>query len=66
MLGVVLAEMDEGWASQRWFTEKPIAQATAPTKPSAPAPAYEGTAEEHARRIIDVVASDNLIARRAA
>lgn len=66
MLGAVLAEMDEGWASRRWFAEESIAQAAAPTKPTAPAPAYEGTAEEHARRIIDVVIADNPIGRKAA
>ena len=66
MLGAVFSEMDEDWASRRWFTEESIAQATAPSKPTAPAPAYEGTAEEHARRIIDVVVADNPIGRRAA
>lgn len=66
MLGAVFAEMDEDWASRRWFTEESIAQATAPSKPTAPAPAYEGTAEEHARRIIDVVVADNPIGKKAA
>lgn len=66
MLGAVFAEMDEDWASRRWFTEESIAQATAPSKPAAPAPAYEGTAEEHARRIINVVVADNPIGRKAA
>ena len=47
-----ISEMDEDWATRRWFTEESIAQAAAPTKPTAPAPAYEGTAEEHARRIL--------------
>lgn len=66
MLGAVFAEMDEDWASRRWFMEESIAQATAPSRPAAPAPAYEGTAEEHARRIIDVVVADNPIGRKAA
>ena len=66
MLGAVFSEMDEDWASRRWFTEESIAQALAPAKPTAPAPAYEGTAEEHARRIIDVVIADNPIGSRAA
>lgn len=66
MLGAVFAEMDEGWASRRWLAEESIAQAAAPTKPTAPAPAYEGTAEEHARRIIDVVIADNPVGRRVA
>ena len=42
MLGAVFAAMDEGWASRRWLAEESIAQAAAPTKPTAPAPAYEG------------------------
>ena len=66
MLGAVFSEMDEDWATRRWFTEESIAQALAPAKPTAPAPAYEGTAEEHARRIIDVVIADNPIGRKAA
>lgn len=66
MLGAVFSEMDEGWASRRWFTEESIAQATASTRALAPAPTYEGTAEEHARRIIDVVVADNPIRRKAA
>lgn len=66
MLGAVFSEMDEDWATRRWFTEESIAQAAAPTKPTAPAPAYEGTAEEHARRIIDVVIADNPVGRRVA
>lgn len=66
MLGAAFSEMDEGWAARRRFTEESIAQALAPAKPTAPAPAYEGTAEEHARRIIDVVIADNPIGRKAA
>lgn len=66
MLGAVFSEMDEEWAQRRWFTEESIAQAIASTQHSAPAPVYEGTAEEHARRIMDVVVADNPIGRRAA
>ena len=33
---------------------------------AAPAPSCDGTAEEHAKRIIDVVVADNPIGRRAA
>ena len=66
MLGAVFSEMDEDWASRRWFTEESIAQAASPARSTDPAPAYEGTAEEHARRIIDVVIADNPIGRRAA
>ena len=36
------------------------------TGSDAPAPSYDGTAEEHARRIIDVVVADNQTGRRAA
>lgn len=63
MLGAVFSEMDEDWAARRWFTEESIAQASAPSKSTAPVSAYEGTAEEHVRRIIDVVIVDNPIAR---
>lgn len=66
MLGAVFSEMDEDWASRRWFTKESIAQAMGPTRSKASVPAYEGTAGEHARRIIDVVIADNPIARRAA
>ena len=66
MLGAVFAEMDEDWAGRRWFTEESIAQAMSPTAVKAPKPAYEGTPEEHARRIIDLVVADNPIGRRAA
>lgn len=42
------------------------AQAASPVGSAAPAPSYDGTAEEHAKRIIDVVVADNPIERRAA
>lgn len=66
MLGAVFSEMNEDWATRRWFTEESIAQAMAPMRITAPAPTYEGTVEEHARRIIDVVIADNQIGRKAA
>ena len=66
MLGAVFAEMDEDWASRRWFTEESMAQAVSPARSAAPEAAYDGTAEEHARRIIEVVVADNPIGRRAA
>ena len=66
MIGAVFSEMDEDWATRRWFTEESIAQAMAPMNPIVPAPAYEGSAEEHAKRIMDVVIADNPIGRRAA
>lgn len=66
MLGAVFSEMDEDWASRRWFTEESIALAVSSTKSAAPAPSYDGTAGEHARRIMEVVVADNPIGRRAA
>lgn len=66
MLGAVFSEMDEDWEARRWFSEESIAQALASAAPAAPSRAYEGTAEEHARRIIDVVLADNPIGGRAA
>ena len=66
MMGAVFSEMGEGWATRRWFTEEPIAQAASPVGSAAPAPSYDGTAEEHAKRIIDVVVADNPIGRRGA
>lgn len=66
MLGAVLSEMDEDWASRRWFTEESIALAISPSRTPLPAPSYDGTAEEHARRIMEVVVADNPIGRRAA
>lgn len=66
MLGAVFSEMDEDWSSRRWFTEESIAMAASPSKPAAPAPSYDGSAAEHARRIIEVVVADNPVGRRAA
>ena len=66
MLGAVLSEMDEDWASRRWFAEESIALATSPSRTPLPAPSHDGTAEEHARRIMEVVVADNPIGRRAA
>ncbi|MDD6785375.1 MAG: transposase [Eggerthellales bacterium] len=66
MMGAVFSEMDEDWATRRWFTEASMAQAASPVGSYAPAPSYDGTAEEHAKRIIDVVVADNPIGRRAA
>ena len=66
MLGAVFSEMDEDWASRRWFTEESIALATSPSNTPLPAPSYDGAAEEHAKRIIEVVVADNPIGRRAA
>lgn len=65
MLGAVFAEMDEDWASRRWFTEESVAKACS-GKANAPAPGYEGDAATHARRIIELVVADNPINRKAA
>lgn len=35
-------------------------------RPAPPRPSYDGTASEHARRIIEVVIADNPVGRRAA
>nr|WP_270299567.1 transposase [Eggerthella sinensis] len=37
MLGAVFSEMDEDWASRRWFTEESIALAVSSAKSAAPA-----------------------------
>lgn len=66
MMGAIFSEMDEGWATRRWFTEESTAQAAPPVGSAAPAPSYDGTTEEHAKRIIDVVVTDSPIGRRAA
>ena len=62
MLGAVLSEKDEDWAARRWFTESSISEAyeePGRRKP-APRPTYEGTAAEHAARILTLVLSDNV------
>lgn len=66
MLGAVFSEMDEDWTIRRWFTEESIVRASASTRPAAPTPTYEGAAEEHVRRIVDVVIANNSIGRRVA
>lgn len=65
MLGAVFAEMDEDWASRRWFTEESVAKAYS-GKTGAPEPGYGSDAGSHARRIIDLVVADNPIGRKAA
>lgn len=66
MIGAVFSEMDEDWTSRRWFTESSIALAIENAGVRAPVPDYMGTAEEHARRIIELVLADNPIGRKAA
>jgi transposase-like protein len=65
MLGAVFSEIDEDWASRRWFTEDSIALAYS-GKTNKPAPSYDGTPEEHARKIIELVIADNPINRKVA
>lgn len=66
MMGAVFSEMDEDWAARRWFNDDSIGRAVEGAKVNAPAPAYEGTAAEHAARIIALVAADNPIPGRKA
>ena len=68
LLGAVLSEMDEDWAARRWFTEESISEVFEDRRrwrPGRP-PAYEGTAAEHAARIIAVVMADGGAVRKAA
>lgn len=68
LLGAVLSEMDEEWASRRWFTEESVSEVFEDRRrwrPGRP-PAYEGTAAEHAARIIAVVLADGGAVRKAA
>ena len=68
MMGAVFAEMDEDWAARRWFTEESISEVFEDRRrwrPGRP-PAYEGTAAEHAARIIAVVMADGGAVRKAA
>nr|WP_283171698.1 transposase [Curtanaerobium respiraculi] len=66
MMGAVFSEMDEDWAGRRWFNDDSIGRAVEGAKVNAPAPAYEGTAAEHAARIIALVVADNPVAGRKA
>ena len=65
MMGAVFAEMDEAWASRRWFSEKSIARAVEGSGCRPPAPCYDGDASQRARRIIELVMAGNLLGRRA-
>lgn len=62
MLGAVLSEMDEAWSARRWFTVASISEAYEEQgcRKAAPQPAYEGTAAQHAARIIGLVMSDGI------
>lgn len=68
LLGAVLSEMDEDWAARRWLTEESISEVFEDRRrwrPGRP-PAHEGTAAEHAARIIAVVLADGGAVRKAA
>ena len=60
--------MDEEWASRRWFTEESISEVFEDRSRWKPGrrPSYEGTATEHAARIIGVVMADGGAVRKAA
>ena len=66
MMGAVFSEMDEDWAGRRWFGDDSIGRAVEGAKVNEPAHAYEGTATEHAARIIALVVADNPIPGRKA
>lgn len=66
MMGAVFSEMDEDWAGRRWFGDDSIGRAVEGAKVNEPAHAYEGTAAEHAARIIALAVADNPIPGRKA
>lgn len=57
-VGAVLAEMDEQWSERRWFSQESMDEILEKAKPI-PSPEYEGTAAEHAARIIQLALADN-------
>ncbi len=61
MMGAVFSEMDEDRAGRRWFGDDSIGGAVEGTEANEPAHAYEGTAAEHAARIIAPAVADNPI-----
>lgn len=66
MMGAGFSEMDEDWAGRRRFGDDSIGRAVEGAKVNEPAHAYEGTAAEHAARIIALVVADNPIPGRKA
>ena len=66
MMGAVFSEMDEDWAGRRWFSDDSIGRAVEGAKVNAPEHAYEGTAAEHAARIIALLVADNPVPGRKA
>ncbi len=66
MMGAVFSEMGEDRAGRHWFNDDSIGRAVEGAEVNAPAPAYEGTAAEHAARTIALVVADNPIPGRKA
>ena len=66
MTGAVFSEMDGDRAGRRRFNGEPIGRAVEGARVNAPAPVYEGTAAEHAARIIELVPADNPVPGRKA
>lgn len=61
MMGAVFSGMDEDWAGRRRFGDGPIGRAAGGAEVNEPARAHEGTAAEHAARVIALVVADNPI-----
>lgn len=66
MMGAVFSEMDEGWAGRRRLGDDSTGRAVVSAEANEPARALEGTAAEHAARIIALVVADNPIPGRKA
>ena len=66
MMGDVFSGMDEDRAGRRRFGDGPPGRAVEGAEADEPAHAYEGTAAEHAARIIALVVADNPIPGRKA
>ena len=66
MMVAVFSEMVGGWAGRRRFGGDSIGRAVESAKVNEPAHAYEGTAAEHAARIIVSLVADNPIPGRKA
>lgn len=66
MMGAVFSEMGEDRAGRRRFGDGPIGRAVEGAEVNEPAHAYEGTAAEHAARIIALAVADNPIPGRKA
>lgn len=57
-VGAILAEIDEQWGERRWFSKASMLEILEKAKPIPPA-TYEGTAAEHAEKIMKLVLADN-------